>query len=112
LPLPALDAVSLNCAVQTACAADGACMDGAGRHSLRLRPIFARDDGSTRLEIEIDGQLRDGSAVTDAGPILWIEGQDDLQTVLLLNDGAALWHRRDARSNSTCILFMTCTEAS
>jgi hypothetical protein len=102
------EAASLRCSVETACTAAGACAEGAGSHALRLRPVFARGDGSTRLEIEIDGRLRDGSAVTDGGPILWTEGGDGLQTLHLLGDGAALWHRPGA---APPVVFLACEAA-
>lgn len=108
-PLPALEAMDLRCAVAAECDAGGACAAADGDHRLRIRPIFARDDGSTRLEIEIDGRLRDGSAVTEAGPILWTEGRDGLQALLLLGDGAALWHRPEA---PLPVLFLACAAAS
>ena len=107
-PGSGLEAARLHCAVETACAADGVCAEGAGAHDLRLRPVFARADGSTRVEIEIDGRLRDGSAVTDTGPILWTEGRDDLHTLHLLGDGAALWHRP---GTVPPVLFLACEAA-
>ena len=107
-PAAGLEAARLRCAVETTCTADGACAEGAGAHDLRLRPVFARADGSTRLEIEIDGRLRDGSAVTDACPILWTEGRDDLHTLHLLGDGAALWHRPGAEPP---VVFLACEAA-
>lgn len=108
LPAPALEAMDLRCVAARSCDAGGSCTAEEGVHVLRIRPIFARDDGSTRLEVEIDGGLRDGSALTDRGPILWREGREDLQTLLLLGDGAALWHRPEATDP---VLFLACEAA-
>ena len=99
----------LNCQVVNTCDANGSCGAGLRNVSFRLDPVSVGSQGEGSYVISYDDVSADMFMQSFEGPIIWSEGRDDVQTLMVSGQTTLLWiHTQGSDPQSLAVEFLDC----
>ena len=78
------------------------------RMEFRIEPVSVGPQGEGDYRITYNDVSVPMRNVTGLGPLLWSEGHDDVQSILLTGESSLLWHSLDGTTGRSVISFFTC----
>ena len=100
--------LTFDCTATITCRQDGQCSHDTTAVTFVIRPVSADADGAGDYMINHGTDEFEMQNVTGFGPLVWSEGGDNAQVLLLTSATTLLWQQFDAINATSTMTFLTC----
>ena len=99
-----------DCVYLRSCNAEGVCARASGTVSFDMTPRKVDRHGEGTYTLRRAGKAHTAYAASDIGPIMWAEGNSDMQIMTMTDADHAMWQRMDLKAETSEIRFLRCEE--